>query len=365
MPTAQEIADRVEAISSRAPSTDLSRLLDEFGDVLKEFVDRQRRFPAGGARGHCSGSPPIDAAQAKRAIREIVAHWKTDAAAASVSKRTAIFSVHRAETPSRNSSRRFKGSVSTKRSRNCQASPLPYVGHVLLLLNRLPLSLRCHGIPTPATRYDSYEFGSIAAIRVIPFHHLTNVPSEIHHPHHVSDHPLRLPPIGKPRKRPNLGPAEGGPRTQDAQSGREWAYEGTLRETKLGPGGKFAGQDASRWILDGLFMESRDKDKGVYGGKEMTYEGVTIHWYDAATKTYKTRSFDNDGVVSEGSETVNGKTWTSTGTGVGSKGQKLMNRNTTTFAADGRSYTAKSEISFDEGKTWTIYWELTAKKTTP
>src|SRR5262245_7092038 len=70
----------------------------------------------------------------------------------------------------------------------------------------------------------------------------------------------------------------------------EWAYEGSLKETPMGPGGKFAGRETIRWILDGLFMESKAKDKGVYGGKEMTYEGLVIRWYDPVTKSYKDQS---------------------------------------------------------------------------
>lgn len=141
-----------------------------------------------------------------------------------------------------------------------------------------------------------------------------------------------------------------------------WAYEGSLKETPLGPGGKFSGRETNRWILDGLFLEAKAKDTGVYGGKEITYEGLVIHWYDSATKTYREQAFDNDGFVSAGVETVSGNTWTGTGTATDSKGNKTLTRNSTTFSPDGKTRTSKSEISFDDGKTWTIYWELTATK---
>jgi hypothetical protein len=143
----------------------------------------------------------------------------------------------------------------------------------------------------------------------------------------------------------------------------EWSYEGTFKDTVLGPGGKFAGKDTVRFTLDGLFLESRGRDKGVYGGKEITYEGLTIRWYDAAAKVYRFQSFDNDGFVGSGTFTVAGSTWTNSGTSTSAKGQKVKNRGTSTFSADGKSQTSKSEISFDDGKTWSLLWELTAKKT--
>lgn len=142
----------------------------------------------------------------------------------------------------------------------------------------------------------------------------------------------------------------------------EWKYEGTLKDTPLGPGGKFAGRESIRWILDGLFLEAKGKDKGVYGGKEMTYEGVVIRWFDPAAKTYRDQSFDNDGVVGAGLGTFSGMVWTTTGTGTDSKGKKYMTRGSTTFSSDGKSRSSKSEISFDDGKTWILGWELTAKK---
>lgn len=142
----------------------------------------------------------------------------------------------------------------------------------------------------------------------------------------------------------------------------EWDYEGTIMDSRLGPGGKFKGTEQVRWTMDGLFQESRSKDKGVYGGKPMTYEGLLVRWYNAVSKTFLSRSFDNDGVIGEGVDTVSGNTWTSTGSGVTSKGEKTLSRGTTVFSADGKSRTGKFEISFDDGKTWAPLWELTAKR---
>src|SRR5690349_3497858 len=89
--------------------------------------------------------------------------------------------------------------------------------------------------------------------------------------------------------RPKAGPEQ---KIMEVHVGT-WQYEGTVSNTPLGPGGKFAGKQINRMILDGLFMESRNEDKGVYGGKEIVYKGVGIEWYDSTTKTYLSQSFDN------------------------------------------------------------------------
>jgi len=142
----------------------------------------------------------------------------------------------------------------------------------------------------------------------------------------------------------------------------EWKYEGLLSETPLGPGGKFAGKSTSRMILDGLFLEGRGEDKGVYGGKELVYKGVNIQWYDPKTKTYLSQHFDNDGVVGGGVTTVAGNTWTTTGNQTDSKGKTYKTRSSATVSADGKTITEKAELSADDGKTWVPYWEDTLKK---
>lgn len=142
----------------------------------------------------------------------------------------------------------------------------------------------------------------------------------------------------------------------------EWTYEGTLKETPLGPGGKFAGKSTGRMILDGLFLETRGEDKGVYGGKEMVYQSVAIWWFDPGTKAYRDRHFDNDGLVGSSMTMVNGNTWTSSGTSTDSKGKNLRNRTTATFSADNNSVAIQAEISLDDGTTWMPLYELTMKK---
>ena len=145
----------------------------------------------------------------------------------------------------------------------------------------------------------------------------------------------------------------------------EWSYEGTLKDSVTGPGGHCAGKETVRFTMDGLFLESHGRDTGVYGGKEIIWEGMGLRWYDAAAKQYKSQSFNNDGFVDSGTLTVVGRTWTYKGgsRSIGAKGQQFLNRNTTTFSTDGKATTSKGETSFDNGKTWLVIWEGTGKKT--
>jgi hypothetical protein len=142
----------------------------------------------------------------------------------------------------------------------------------------------------------------------------------------------------------------------------EWKYDGVVSDTPLGPGGKFAGKQTTRMVLDGLFQESRSEDKGVYGGKEIVYKGVNITWYDPVSKSYMSHGYDNDGFVSSGVMTVSGDAWTTTGTQTDAKGKSYKNRFTTTVSGDGKTNITKAELSADDGKTWIPYWESTAKK---
>lgn len=144
----------------------------------------------------------------------------------------------------------------------------------------------------------------------------------------------------------------------------EWKYEGSLSDTPLGPGGKFAGKNSSRMVLDGLFLETQGEDKGVYGGKEMFYKSKGMQWYDPATKTYRTQFFDNDGIASAGTLTLTGNTWSYTGSMTDSKGTVYLTKDSTTYSADGSTATTRGEISADGGKTWAPYYQLVSKKVT-
>jgi hypothetical protein len=142
----------------------------------------------------------------------------------------------------------------------------------------------------------------------------------------------------------------------------DWKYKGSVSDTPLGPGGKFAGTATNRMILDGLFLEIRGEDKGVYGGKEIVYKGLTIRRFDAVSSKYVSQTFDNDGMVSTEVWTLNGNTWKTTGTMTDSKGKTYQTRSSATFSTDGATLTFKAELLADDGKTWLPYWEDTNTK---
>jgi hypothetical protein len=142
----------------------------------------------------------------------------------------------------------------------------------------------------------------------------------------------------------------------------DWTYEGSVSDTPLGPGGKFAGKATFRMILDGLFLESRAEDKGVYGGKEIIFKGITIQWFDPIKMAYLSHGYDNDSFVNRSVTTVSGNIWNGTGEQTDSKGKSYKTKHSSTIAADGKSIIEKAEISTDGGKTWMPYWEDTMKK---
>lgn len=142
----------------------------------------------------------------------------------------------------------------------------------------------------------------------------------------------------------------------------DWKYQGSVSDTPLGPGGKFTGTATNRMILDGLFLQIQGQDKGVYGGKELVYKGLTIRRYDSKTRKYISQTFDNDGMVATESWALEGLTWKTTGTMTDTKGKAYQTRSSATFSLDGRTLTFKAELLAEDGKTWLPYWEDTNTK---
>ena len=124
----------------------------------------------------------------------------------------------------------------------------------------------------------------------------------------------------------------------------------------LGPAGTFAGKQTARWILNGFFLEFRWEEKGPLG----EVGAVELDWYDAATKSYPYQGFQNNGDMYSANGTVSGNDWKSSGT-VTHQGIKYQTRGTSTFAADGKSFTWQNEVSAD-GKTWQVFAKGKATK---
>ncbi|MHC1767952.1 MAG: DUF1579 family protein [Verrucomicrobiia bacterium] len=157
---------------------------------------------------------------------------------------------------------------------------------------------------------------------------------------------------------PKAGPAQ---RQMEVHVG-QWQQQGTVNETPFGPAGTFKGRTTCKMILDDLFLESRAEDHGVFNGKELILKTLSVQWYDPSTKTYSVQEFDSHGWVTSSTVTVNGDTWTDTGTMIDGTGKSYKIRTTLTFSPDGKKCVRKAEISADDGKTWIIWWELSGEK---
>jgi len=138
-----------------------------------------------------------------------------------------------------------------------------------------------------------------------------------------------------------------------------WQYEGQSLASPLGPAGKFTGKQTVRWILNGFFLEFRWDEKGPLGD----LGAVELDWYDAKTQSYPYQGFQNNGDIYSATGTVTGNVWKSTGTTT-HHGTNYQTRGLSTMAADGMSVVWKNEVSSD-GKTWTVFAEGKALKSTP
>jgi len=136
----------------------------------------------------------------------------------------------------------------------------------------------------------------------------------------------------------------------------DWTTETDVTTTPLGPGGKFSGKLTVRWILNGFFLEMRVQ----MNGNGVDLEWIQFNWYDAAAKNYPAQGYTSFGITFSGSATVSDNVWTVAWT-QSTGGIQYNCRQATAFAADGMSYTSKTEISTD-GKTWTLWNESKGTK---
>lgn len=140
----------------------------------------------------------------------------------------------------------------------------------------------------------------------------------------------------------------------------EWTYEGVGEVTPFfGAAGKFKGKLTNRLVLGGFFVEGRGEDNS---DNAYLYQNITLTGYDATQKSYVAHTFENDGKVTTCQLTVSGNTWTTMGSRTDSKGKVYKTRTVETYAADGKSSTEVTEYSSDNGKTWLMAWNSTAKK---
>lgn len=139
----------------------------------------------------------------------------------------------------------------------------------------------------------------------------------------------------------------------------DWSYEGNIKESPLGPAGKYSGKYSCRWALVGYFLEYRGEEKNPLG----MLKWFEMDGYDPVNKKYTTYSAASDGSQSTGSFTVEGRQWVCLVDGI-QAGKQFKERQTLDFSSDGLSYTWKCEISMD-GKSWSLLAEDKATKTPP
>ena len=137
-----------------------------------------------------------------------------------------------------------------------------------------------------------------------------------------------------------------------------WTFEGEMKPGPMGPGGKMTGTDRIEWAPGNFFVQ-RSYQGTSPNGTEML--GLEILAYDGARKIYTFNAFDSLGNMASGTMTVNGNTWTTTGT-MTTGATTMRDRCSMEFGAGGSTLTMKCEITTD-GKTWSPTFEGTAKKT--
>ncbi|MCW5556868.1 MAG: DUF1579 family protein, partial [Verrucomicrobiae bacterium] len=139
----------------------------------------------------------------------------------------------------------------------------------------------------------------------------------------------------------------------------EWSYEGGGPASPFGPAAKFQGKASVRMVLNGFFLEDRWQDTSDNG---YVTQGIVLTGYDSTKKTYTEYGFENDGLASSTVSTLEGNVCTSVGTRIDKTGKVYKTKFIRVLATDGNGFTQKAEYSSDDGKTWLLWWELTAKK---
>ena len=136
-----------------------------------------------------------------------------------------------------------------------------------------------------------------------------------------------------------------------------WQYEGNAKASPLGPESKISGKQTGRLVAGGFAIQNTAEESGPFGGVQWGEIGV----YDPASKTYRFLGYQNDGAVWQVTGSVTGAVWKFSGT-MTAKDTSYWIRVEETFAADGKSFTWKAEISTD-GKSWAPWAKTKSTKT--
>ena len=135
-----------------------------------------------------------------------------------------------------------------------------------------------------------------------------------------------------------------------------WTLDGEVKPGPAGPGGKMIGSGKYSWLDGGFFLEGRDES---HGGGMGDSSDLAVMGYNPDEKVYTYHAFENTGVVSIYTGTVEGDTWT--WHSEDKMGGKVMKGRYTVKVLSPTSYTFKFETASDAGD-WTTVMEGKATK---
>jgi hypothetical protein len=129
-----------------------------------------------------------------------------------------------------------------------------------------------------------------------------------------------------------------------------------IRGESAGTALENVGKQTGRLLAGGAALEITGNEIGPFGGVQWG----EVHTYDPSQKAYRLLGYQVDGQLWHGTSTVTGNTWRFATTWV-IKGVPYSSRVEMTFAADGRSFDWKAEVSTD-GKTFVPFAQQKGKK---
>ncbi len=131
-----------------------------------------------------------------------------------------------------------------------------------------------------------------------------------------------------------------------------WRFEGEVKPSPFGPGGKVSGTERYEWMPGGFFMQLNRDAKGPLGD----FKTHIVFAYDPIAKKYTGTLFDNSGAFESATIGIDGNVWHWTGNGYAGDGNPVHERCTITYAPNGASMDLKCEASAD-AKVWTAEFE--------
>ena len=124
-----------------------------------------------------------------------------------------------------------------------------------------------------------------------------------------------------------------------------WSWEGDLKPSPFGPGGKITGTDHMEWMQGGFFLVLHSKMKGAWGDGS----SLAVMGYDPDEKVYTYQEFNSRGEHELSKGTVDGDTWSwNSDENVG--GKKMKGRYSMKILSP-TTYSFKFELSPD-GTDW-------------